>query len=127
MALTSMQKARLDTVERDFHGDISKQTVTLDDVSVTKVTFDVGAKWSKDLKSYAGTTSCLLPHVAYVLSGAIKIVMDDGSEEVFEAGDVMMLPPGHDAWTVGSQPCVFIEFSQGNNYYDELVARHRAA
>lgn len=44
MALTSMQKARLDTVERDFHGDISKQTVTLDDVSVTKVTFDVGAK-----------------------------------------------------------------------------------
>jgi hypothetical protein len=32
---------------------------------------DVGAMWSKDLKDYAGTESCLLPHVAYVLSGRI--------------------------------------------------------
>jgi uncharacterized RmlC-like cupin family protein len=125
MALTRMQKANLDTAERDVHGDISKQTVSLDTVSVTRVTFDVGAKWSKDLKAYAGTESCLLPHVAYVLSGTIKIRMDDESEQLFEAGDVMMLPPGHDAWTVGDKPCVFIEFSQGNDYYDDLVKQHR--
>jgi hypothetical protein len=46
--------------------------------------------------------------------------MDDGSEEEFRTGDVMMLPPGHDAWTVGDEPCDFIEFSQGNDYYDAL-------
>jgi len=44
--------------------------------------------------------------------------MDDGSEEVFGPNDVMMLPPGHDAWTVGDVPCVFVEFSEGNDYYE---------
>ena len=117
MALATMQKAHLDSVRSDVHGKISKKTVKLDTVKVTRVRFDVGAKWSADLKEYAGTSSCLLPHVAYVLSGQIKIRMDDGSEELFSPGDVMMLPPGHDAWTVGDEPCDFIEFSQGNDYY----------
>ena len=120
MALETMQKAHLDSAARDVHGKISKQTVELDGVKVTRVRFDVGAKWSADLKAYAGTESCLLPHVAYVLSGRITIRMDDGSEEEFGTGDVMMLPPGHDAWTVGDEPCDFIEFSQGNDYYDAL-------
>ena len=120
MALETMQKAHLDSAARDVHGKISKQTVELDGVKVTRVRFDVGAQWSADLKEYAGTESCLLPHVAYVLSGRIMIRMDDGSEEEFRTGDVMMLPPGHDAWTVGDEPCDFIEFSQGNDYYDAL-------
>lgn len=42
---------------------------------------------------------------------------DDGSVEDFGKNDIMMLPPGHDAWTVGDEPCVFVEFSQGYNYY----------
>ena len=123
MALTTMQKANIDHVEPDVHGKISKQVVKLDEVTAVKVTFNPGAKWSNDLKSYAKTDSCLLPHVAYVISGKIHIVMDDRSEETFEKGDIMMLPPGHDAWTVGDEPCVFIQFSQGDNYYDELLRK----
>jgi len=117
MALPIMQKANLDAVPADVHGKIKKQSVNLDDVTVTQVTFDVGASWSNDLKTYAGTDSCLLPHVALVLSGVLRVQMDDGSVEDFGKNDIMMLPPGHDAWTVGEEPCVFVEFSQGNNYY----------
>ena len=51
------------------------------------------------------------------IQAVAKVVMDDGSEEEFGAGDIMMLPPGHDAWTVSEEPCVFVEFSQGNDYY----------
>jgi len=29
----------------------------------------------------------------------------------------MLLPPGHDAWTVGDEACTFVEFSRGNDYY----------
>jgi hypothetical protein len=29
----------------------------------------------------------------------------------------MMLPPGHDAWCVGEEPCIFVEFSRGGDYY----------
>jgi len=43
--------------------------------------------------------------------------MDDGSVEDFSKNDVMLLPPGHDAWTVGPEACVFVEFSRGNDYY----------
>jgi len=112
-----MQKARIADVAPEVHGKISKRTANLDGVDVTQVTFDVGAKWSADLQEFAGTRSCELPHVAFVLSGTIRIVMDDGSIEDFSAGDAMLLPPGHDAWTVGDEPCTFVEFSRGNDYY----------
>jgi hypothetical protein len=115
--LPVMQKGNLDAAHSDRHGKITKQTVSLDGVSVTRVTFGVGARWSQDLKEYARTESCQLPHVALVLSGTLRVVMDDGSEEDFSKNEVMLLPPGHDAWTVGDQPCVFVEFSRGNDYY----------
>lgn len=113
----AMQKARLADVESDVHGLISKRTAQLDGVAVTEVTFGQGARWSNDLKSYAGTDLCELPHVALVISGALAVQMADGSEETFTAGDVMLLPPGHDAWAVGDEPCTFVEFSRGNDYY----------
>jgi hypothetical protein len=113
----AMQKANLDAANADVHGKIKKESVVLQGVSVTRVTFDVGAKWSNDLKAYAGTESCQLPHVALVLSGTLRVVMDDGSQQDFSKNDVMLLPPGHDAWSVGSEPCVFVEFSRGNDYY----------
>jgi hypothetical protein len=113
----NMQKGSLDAAEADHHGKIKKETVALNGVSVTRVTFDVGARWSQDLKDYAGTHSCQLPHVALVLAGTLRVVMDDGSQEDFSRNEVMLLPPGHDAWTVGDEPCVFVEFSRGNDYY----------
>jgi hypothetical protein len=103
----AMQKARLADIDSDVHGLISKRTAA----------FDVGARWTNDLKDYAGTELCQLPHVAVVTGGALGVRMADGSEEVFSAGDVMLLPPGHDAWSVGDQACTFIEFSRGNDYY----------
>src|ERR1700751_1517415 len=113
----AMQKGSFDLVRLDHHGKIKKETVTLEGVSVTRVTFGVGAKWSQDLKEYAGTESCQLPHVALVLSGTLRVVMEDGSQQDFSKNDVMLLPPGHDAWCVGNEPCVFVEFSRGNDYY----------
>ena len=114
----AMQKARLADVPLDVHGLIAKRTAELDGVSVTEVTFGVGARWSNDLKEYAGTDLCQLPHVALVTGGTLAVEMTDGSHEEFSAGDVMLLPPGHDAWSVGDQACTFVEFSRGGDYYD---------
>ena len=113
----AMQKARLADVPSDVHGLISKKTAELDGVAVTEVTFGAGARWSNDLKPHAGTDLCELPHVALVTAGTLRVVLSDGSAEEFSAGDVMLLPPGHDAWSVGDQPCTFVEFSRGNDYY----------
>jgi hypothetical protein len=117
MALATMQKGNLDAAKADVHGKISKETVELEGVSVTRVTFGPGARWSTDLKPDAGTELCELPHVALVLSGRLHVEMQDGAVEEFGRHDVMMLPPGHDAWSVGEQPCVFVQFSKGDDYY----------
>jgi hypothetical protein len=93
----SMQKARLVDIDSDVHGLISKRTAELDGVSITEVTFEPGAKWSTDLKEYAGTDLCELPHVALVTAGTLAVFMADESFEEFSAGEVMLLPPGHDA------------------------------
>ena len=113
----ALQKAQLRDVQADVHGLISKKTAQLDGVAVTEVTFQAGARWSKDLKPHAGTDLCELPHVALVTAGTLRVVLSDGSQEDFSAGDVMLLPPGHDAWTVGDRACTFVEFSKGNDYY----------
>lgn len=112
-----MQKAHLADTEAEHHGLISKRTAELDGVAVTEVTFNAGAVWSTDLKPLAGTDLCELPHVALVTGGTLVVVMTDGEREEFSAGDVMLLPPGHDAWAAGDEACTFIEFSRGNDYY----------
>jgi uncharacterized RmlC-like cupin family protein len=118
MALPNMQKKNLDHPDDvATYGRIKKEEVVLDGVTVHRVTFDTGAKWSHDLKPHADTDSCLLPHVAYVQSGRLHVVMDDGAEDEFGPNDIMMLPPGHDAWAAGNEPCIFIEFSAGGDYY----------
>jgi hypothetical protein len=113
----AMQKAHLRDAQADVHGLISKKTAQLDGVAVTEVTFQAGARWSNDLKPDAGTDLCELPHVALVTAGTLRVVLSDGSQEDFSAGDVMLLPPGHDAWTVGDRACTFVEFSKGSDYY----------
>jgi uncharacterized cupin superfamily protein len=50
-----------------------------------------------------------VPHVGYVLSGRIRVVMDDGTEEEFGPDDAVAIPPGHDAWTVGDEPCIMLD------------------
>ena len=62
-----------------------------------------------------------ITHVALVLSGKLRVVMDDGSAEDFSKNNVMLLPPGHDAWTVGDEPCAFVEFSRGGDYFAHVA------
>jgi hypothetical protein len=125
----SMQKASFD---KDFElvefGRIVKRVVKLDGVEATLVRFGAGASVKEDAVDpglLGEHKSCPLAHVAYILEGAIRIRQSDGSEDVFRAGDIMMLPPGHDAWTVGDEDCLFVEFSRGSaDYYGESDLTH---
>ena len=119
MAHPGMQKKNLNTPDHiATYGRITKDEVGLRGMTAGRVHFDAGASWSADLKPHAGTENRIPPHVAYVESGRLLVCRDDGSQEEFGPGDIMMLPPGHDAWTIGDEPCRFIEFSMGNDYYE---------
>jgi quercetin dioxygenase-like cupin family protein len=77
---------------------------------IMRDTFEPGWKWSEHIKPVIGTDSCQVHHVAYVESGRLTIVSDDGTKIDMGPGDVADIPPGHDAWVVGDEPVVFIDF-----------------
>lgn len=77
---------------------------------VGRAVFEPGWKWSESVKPIAKTKSCKAPHFQYQISGTMKVVMDDGTEKELKAGDVCLLPPGHDAWVVGNEPVVVVDF-----------------
>jgi len=62
------------------------------------------------------TNSCQAPHTQYIVSGRLKVIMDDGSEEEFGSGDTGVIPPGHNAWVIGNEPCVTIDFTGAKEY-----------
>ena len=92
------------------------EVVNLGDVQAMRVTFEPGWKWSECVKPVAGTDSCEVAHLGYALSGKMVVRMDDGSEFEVGAGEVCSIPPGHDAWIVGDETCVFIDFQGGATY-----------
>ena len=68
------------------------------------------------MKPIAGTDSCQAAHTGYFISGRMKIVMDDGEEMEFGPGDFMTAAPGHDAWIIGDEPCVVIDWHGFGDY-----------
>jgi mannose-6-phosphate isomerase-like protein (cupin superfamily) len=92
------------------------EVVKVGDTTIMRGTFEPGWKWSECVKPVVGTNSCQVHHVMYVLSGRMKVVMDDGTEVEVKPGDATDIPPGHDAWVVGNEPCVSIDFAAGNTY-----------
>jgi quercetin dioxygenase-like cupin family protein len=79
-------------------------------------TFAPGWRWSEHVKPLSGTDSCEVEHVGFVIGGHMKVVMDDGQQLEVGPGDVFHMPPGHDAWTVGEEPCVLLDFGGLTGY-----------
>jgi len=92
------------------------ELINIGGATIGRAVFEPGWKWSECVKPIAGTNSCQAPHVNYVISGRMKVVMDDGTEMEMGPGDAADIPPGHDAWVIGNEPCVAIDFSAGKVY-----------
>jgi quercetin dioxygenase-like cupin family protein len=92
------------------------EIVKIGGAEVGRMVFEPGWRWSKDVKPIAGTDSCEAPHFQYHVSGRLAIRMDDGEEFVAQPGDVTSLPRGHDAWVVGDEPAVVVDWYGASAY-----------
>jgi len=101
---------------RPFEGKGQAEVLNIGGKTVGRATFEPGWKWSENVKPIAGTDSCEVSHLGYVISGRMRVYMDDGSEAEVGAGDVMAIPPGHDAEVVGDEPCVSLDFGEFGDY-----------
>jgi len=75
-----------------------------------------GWRWSLHVKPIAKTKLCEVPHFQYQISGQLHVVMENGDEFDIFPGQVSCLPPGHDAWVVGNEPAIILEWSGAKIY-----------
>ncbi|MBT2523891.1 cupin domain-containing protein [Streptomyces sp. ISL-99] len=102
---------------RPFEDDKGRlDLLTTDRGPVGRAVFEPGWQWSKHVKPIAGTESCQASHVGYVVSGRMKIVMDDGESGEAGPGDFISIAPGHDAWVLGDEPCVTLDWVGFGDY-----------
>ena len=97
------------------------ELVTVGGVTVGRATFEPGWRWLTSEQPIAKTKSCEAAHFLYQVSGVLKVKMDDGTEFECRPGDVSQIPPGHDAWVVGNEPVVIVDFQGMINY---AIASH---
>lgn len=83
--------------------------VTIGGFTLGLRTLQPGWKWSDSMKPIAKTQSCRIRHVGYVISGRMAFSMDDGTGLEVGPGDVFDVHSGHDAWTIGEEPFVFVD------------------
>jgi class 3 adenylate cyclase len=92
------------------------EVVEMGDAAFGRVTFPPGFRWSEDVKPIVGTDYCEVHHVGYTISGRLHSEMRDGSTLDVGPGDIFEIPPGHDAWVVGDEPWVSIDWT-GRRFY----------
>src|SRR5215212_6025521 len=112
MAEAGTQRKSLDTPDetREFvQGQV--QVATIKDFKVARQIFQPGWKWSEHVRPIAQTSSCQVRHTGYVISGHLKLVMDDRTETDLGPGDAYVIEAGHDGWVVGDEPFVAIDVS----------------
>ena len=117
VSVARLQRRRFsepDEVRKTPHGQV--EIVSLDDRVIGRLTYEPGWRWSNDVKPIAGTATCQFHHVGVTISGRLRVQMADGVELEVGPGDVFEFPPGHEAWVVGDEPWVSVDFEAMRNY-----------
>jgi hypothetical protein len=124
----SQRTTRRHTVEVVEHKDFGKpdevrefpngrlELVNAGDGVVGRLVLDPGWRWSEHVKPIAGTEWCDAPHFQYHVAGVLRVIMDDGSEFDAGPGEVTSLPARHDAYVVGDEQVVIVDFFGAMHY-----------
>lgn len=86
--------------------------VTVGGITFARAVLRPGWRWSEDAKPAAGTESCLVQHQGLILCGQLHVRTDHGDESDLGPGDAHVVGPGHDAWVVGDDDCVILDFAE---------------
>jgi len=97
------------------------ELVKVGGATVGRAVFEPGWRWAESVQPLVKTRSCEAPHFQYHVSGVLRIRMDDGTEFDCKPGDVSLLPSGHDAWVIGSEPAIVVDFQGMIDYAKSQV------
>ncbi len=119
MSSTSSLLAPMAGAEHRVIGGIMVDTVCAGAARVKRLIYPPGFRWSTNIKPLVGTDVCQHAHVGFLAQGQIHVRYADGCRLEFAAPQVISIEPGHDAWVVGDEPAVLIEF----DFAGETISR----
>jgi class 3 adenylate cyclase len=105
---------RKNLAEPDVIRELDHARVTLTRVGMHAIGTGVlqpGWVWSTHMGPLMGTDLCPVRHLQLIQSGRFAFRMEDGEEIELQPGDVADIPPGHEAWVVGDEPCVVLDIA----------------
>jgi len=109
MQLRRKRFDRADEIRRVEKAHI--ELVELGELTIGRAIFEPGWRWSEHVKPIVGTESCQVHHLGYVVSGHLHIEMTDGASMDVMGGDAFEIPPGHDAWVIGDEPWISVDWA----------------
>jgi quercetin dioxygenase-like cupin family protein len=108
---------RFETSEEVRHFEKGKfELVRIGGMTIGRASYEPGWKWSEHVGPTAGTATCEVEHVGLVISGRVKVLMNDGTEIEMGPGDLFSVGAGHDSWVVGDEPYVSLHFLGADDY-----------
>jgi hypothetical protein len=106
--------AKADEVREFTNGRVELLHIGGSDIG--RLVLQPGWRWSEHVKPIAGTRLCEAPHIQYHVAGTLRIEMADGTRFDAVPGQVTALPSGHDAWVVGDEHVVVVDWWGASNY-----------
>lgn len=91
------------------------------DAIVGKQVFEPGWRWSEHVGPIAGTPLCEYHHMGYSMQGTAHIALDDGSAYEIGPNEAYEIPPGHDAWVVGDDAWIAIDWAGMRSFARPVV------
>ncbi|MBV9382863.1 MAG: cupin domain-containing protein [Streptosporangiaceae bacterium] len=118
------QTGRQQTEQRDFTDPDEVRTfprgrlelLRIGGSDIGRLVLEPGWRWSEHVRPVAGTDLCEAPHFQYHVAGTLRIKPSDGAEFDATPGQVTSLPAGHDAWVVGDEDVVIVDWWGASNY-----------
>jgi quercetin dioxygenase-like cupin family protein len=95
--------------KQTFLDQSERVSVRLRTVVIGRGLYRPGWQWSEHVRPLADKDSA--EHIGYVISGRMAVRASDGTEAEVAPGDAFIVGPGHDAWVLGNEPCIAIDFA----------------
>lgn len=92
-------------------GGVEIDVLQIGDLKVKRATYPSGWRFS----THMGAPQCFDTHVGYTVSGHLTTEFNDGTRLEYGPGSVFVIPAGHDAWVVGDEPFVMVQFDEGES------------
>ncbi|MBZ9569383.1 cupin domain-containing protein [Patescibacteria group bacterium] len=93
---------------RTFLDGSKRSVIVLESITIGRGEYLPGWRWSKHAGPQTGKDSEV--HIGFILSGQMTVRAASGKEVTVGPGTAFEVQPGHDAWVVGDEPCVALDF-----------------